>query len=133
MNRFRQAKLNRKNVLFVAAAVVACVVVCAILFWANIKPAVALEQELRCGIVEHTHTDACYEGDFLICEEPAHAHDGNCYIVLLGDNDINDILTLVENNSDRSLEYVITDVVSDALTYNDNMNILIIKMNRCTE
>ena len=122
MNRFRQAKLNRKNVLFVAAAVIACVIVCAILFWANIKPAVALEQELRCGIVEHTHTDACYEGDFLICEEPAHAHDGNCYIVLLGDNDINDILTLVENNSDRSLEYVITDVVSDALTYNDNMN-----------
>lgn len=121
MNRLKQ-QLNRKNLLFVTAIVVVLIAVFAILLSISIKPAVALEQELRCGSTEHTHTDDCYDGDFLICEKTAHAHDGNCYIVLLGDNNINDILTLVENNREHSLEHVITDVVSDALTFNNNIN-----------
>lgn len=85
--------------------------------------AVALEQELRCGMEEHAHTDACYDGDFLVCTKTAHLHDGNCYIVLLNDNDVNSVLTLIDENEDNSLEYAITDEESvSQLTLNKNLN-----------
>lgn len=115
-------KLNIKNIIFYAICAIVCVACCVLLFCHNITHAVALEQEIRCGIDEHTHTDECYSGDFLVCEKPAHSHDGNCYIILLKENDINGILTLLGNNEDHSLEYVITDTMSSALTYNANLN-----------
>lgn len=93
------------------------------LFQMSTIQSVALEQELRCGIEEHAHTDACYDGDFLICKKAAHLHDGNCYIVLLHDNDVNDVLTLIDENEENSLEYAITDEESVSyLTLNENLN-----------
>lgn len=122
MHAFKDRKLNIKSIIFIATMAVLCAAVCVLLFCLNITPAVALEQELRCGIEEHTHTDSCYEGDFQVCTKPAHSHDGNCYIVLLNENDINGILTLLGNSETRSLEYVITDTMSSALTFNTNLN-----------
>lgn len=122
MNAFEVKKLNIKSILFIAIMAVLSAVVCVLLFCLNITPAVALEQEIRCGIDEHTHTDSCYSGDFLVCEKPAHTHDGNCYIILLKDNNINGILTLLGKSETRSLEYVITDTMSSALTFNTNLN-----------
>lgn len=115
-------KLNIKSILFVSLMAVLCVGICALLFCLNITPAVALEQELRCGMEEHRHNDECYEGDFMVCGKKAHSHDGNCYIVLLNENDINEILTLLGQSDDHSLENVITDVMSSALTFNANLN-----------
>ena len=124
MNAFRNSKrqLNIKSILFFAACVVFCIASCVLLFCLNITHAVALEQEIRCGIEEHTHTDSCYDGDFLKCGKSAHTHDGNCYIVLLKENDINTILTLLGNNDNHSLEYVINDTMAMALNFNANLN-----------
>ena len=122
MDAFENRKLNIKSILLIAISVIFCVAVCVLLFCLNITKAVALEQEIRCDIEEHIHMDSCYDGDFLICKKPAHSHDGNCYIVLLNENDINGILTLLGNNETRSLEYVITDTMSSALTFNSNLN-----------
>ena len=122
MNAFENRKLNIKSILLIAISVIFCAAVCVLLFCLNITKAVALEQEIRCDIEEHIHMDSCYDGDFLICKKPAHSHDGNCYIVLLNENDINGILTLLGNSETRSLEYVITDTMSSALTFNTNLN-----------
>ena len=123
MNAFKSKRqLNIKSIVFYAVCVIFCIASCALLFCSNITHAVALEQEIRCGIEEHTHSDICYNGDFLICEKTAHSHDGNCYIVLLKENDINNILTLLGNSESHSLENVITDTMSSALTFNSNLN-----------
>ena len=110
--------------------------------YASMQSSVALEQEVRCGITEHLHGDACYNGDILVCETPEHSHDMNCYIVLLADNDINALLTEIENTESRSLESVIeaaqtaaeetveapeaTETVEEttALVLNDHINTL---------
>lgn len=92
------------------------------LFSLAVTPSIALEQEIRCGIEEHIHDDSCYEGDFLVCEEPAHSHEGNCYIVLLDENDINGVLSLLDSENEYSLEHVIDDVVDSALLFNGNIN-----------
>jgi len=115
-------KLNMKNRVFYATGALLCVAVCVFLFCLNMHHAVALEQEIRCGIEEHIHTDSCYEGDFLVCEKPAHVHDGNCYIVLLKENDINKILSLLGNNDNHSLEQVIDQTMISALNFNTNIN-----------
>ncbi len=81
----------------------------------HIMPTVALEQEARCGITEHIHTDLCFNNDILVCDKTAHVHDTNCYIVLLGENDINDLLTEIDNSDERSLESVIDSTVSNAM------------------
>ncbi len=124
MNAFKKSKqkFNIKSIIFYAIAAVFCVAVCIVSLCLNVTHSVALEQEIRCGVEEHIHTDSCYNGDFLECEKVAHAHDGNCYIVLLKENDINEILTLLTNSSNRSLEYVITDTMSSALNFNSNIN-----------
>ena len=113
---------NIFKILLIAATAVICMFICCVLFMLNITHSVALEQKLRCNISEHIHTDDCYSDEFLICEKPAHSHDGNCYIVLLNENDINDILSLIGNNKKHSLEYVINDVVYSALNFNENLN-----------
>lgn len=124
MNAFKNSirELNIKSIVFYIVCVIFCIAFCVLLFCTNVTHAVALEQEIRCGISEHTHTDSCYNGDFLICDKPAHTHDGNCYIVLLKENDINNILTLLGNSESHSLENVITDTMSSALTFNTNLN-----------
>ena len=123
MNAFKSNRqLNIKSIIFYAVCAIFCIAFCVLLFCTNVTHAVALEQEIRCGIEEHTHNDSCYNGDFLICDKPAHTHDGNCYIVLLKENDINNILTLLGNSESHSLENVITDTMSSALTFNANLN-----------
>ncbi|MBE6903105.1 MAG: Cna B-type domain-containing protein [Ruminococcaceae bacterium] len=124
MDAFKSNKLqlNIRNILFYTVCTLFCVASCVFLFFLSVTHAVALEQEIRCGIEEHTHTDSCYNGDFLTCDKTAHTHDGNCYIVLLKENDINEILTLIGDNDDHSLENVITDTMSTALTFNSNIN-----------
>lgn len=122
MNALKNRKMNIKSILFTAVMIAVCAATCVCLFCLNITKAVALEQELRCGIEEHVHTDGCYDGDFLVCEKPLHSHDRNCYIVLLNENDINGILSLLEEGENRSLESVIADVMTTVLTYNKNLN-----------
>ena len=124
MNAFnaRRGKPNIKSMVFIAITALFCIAACALMFCANISHAVALEQEIRCGISEHTHSDACYDGDFLTCKRVAHTHDGNCYIVLLKENNINTILSLLGAGHNRSLEYVIADVMNTALTFNEDLN-----------
>lgn len=114
-------QFNIKTVLFFSGVGLVCLIACILLFFSNVTHSVALEQELRCGMQAHTHTDECYSGDFLICEKTAHSHDGNCYILLLNENDINGILTLLSNTNNHSLENAITDVVSTAFNFNDNL------------
>lgn len=121
MNAFKFAKLNIKSIAFYALCLVAILLSVTLLLRLNITRTVALEQEIRCGIAEHTHTDACYSEDFLVCEKPSHSHDGNCYIVLLKENDINRILSLLAVNG-HSLENVINDTMSSALVFNESIN-----------
>ncbi len=120
--RYKKQKLNILNWLVYIAAALVCAAACVLMFSVNVIPTVGLEQALRCGMPEHTHGDACYDGDFLICQTAAHVHDGNCYIVLLKENDINGILTLLGGREGRSLEGVIHNVVNTALVYNQNLN-----------
>lgn len=122
MKEFESVKLNRKNWNLIAGVVLFFVISFVIMFCLSITPAVALEQELRCGMEEHVHQDQCYDGDILVCTKQAHTHNGNCYIVLLNENDINEVLSLVEESETQSLETVITDVVTTALTFNSNLN-----------
>ena len=49
--------------------------------YALVLPAITMEQEARCGITAHEHTDACYE-ERLVCQIPEdenHHHDASCY------------------------------------------------------
>ena len=85
MKEFESVKLNRKNWNLIAGIVLFFVISFVIVFCLSITPAVALEQELRCGVEEHVHQDQCYDGDFLVCTKQAHTHNGNCYIVLLNE------------------------------------------------
>lgn len=118
----RKRQSNIKSIVFYAFCAMVCVAAGILLFRHNITHSLALEQEIRCGIEAHTHTDSCYDGDFITCEKPPHTHDGNCYIVLLKENDINGILSLLGSRDSRSLEHVITDTVSSALHFNANIN-----------
>lgn len=122
MFALNKRQFNIKNFITYAALCIFVIAAFLIMFLSNITPSIALEQELRCGMVEHVHTDDCYNEDFLICEKTAHTHDGNCYIVLLKENDINGILTLLSNTSQHSLENAITDVMSTAFNFNENLN-----------
>lgn len=101
--------------------ILAGVLICILFAFISLQDSIALDQEIRCGIQEHTHMDFCYDGDFLVCERTAHAHDGNCYIVLLQENNIDQVLGLMKEKGTNSLEYVIKNVMSDALVRNRNM------------
>lgn len=123
-------KLNIKNRVFYIICIFLCAAICILLFYLNVLHAVALEQEIRCGIEEHIHIDSCYDGDFLVCEKLAHVHDGNCYIVLLQENDINGILSMLGNSDNQSLEYVINDTMASALNFNANINSVEMSLNQ---
>ena len=77
--------------------------------------ALALEQETRCQMEEHVHTDECYVDNVLVCAKKAHTHSESCYLVLLKDNDINTLLTAVDASEDNSLEGVIQNTLTQAL------------------
>lgn len=108
MVRRTAKKSHIKSIAIGVFVLVAVLALSVTMFVVNIKSAAALEQAVRCGIEEHVHTDSCYDGDFLVCKKQAHTHDGNCYIVLLGENNIDTVLDLTDNDS---LEGVIGDVV----------------------
>jgi len=118
----KNKKFNIKSIAFIATVTVLCAAVCVLLFCLNITSTIALDQELRCGIEEHIHTDDCYDGDFQVCKKTAHSHNGNCYIVLLNENNINEIITLLSIGETRSLEHMITDTMTSALNFNANLN-----------
>lgn len=80
----------------------------------------ALEQQARCGAQEHTHTAQCYDQGALTCRLTEHTHSDNCYLVLLEDNDINHVLSQVDQDPENNLENVIHSVVGTALTYNSD-------------
>lgn len=95
-----------------AVAVLVILLVTSLLGAPNISASVvALEQEARCGMEEHIHSDACGE----YCLQKQHAHSKNCYLVLLGDNDINGLLAQVETEESHSLERLIDTALSTAL------------------
>ena len=81
---------------------------------------VSLEQEVRCGLPEHSHGQECYIGGVLICDQKAHLHSQNCYLVLLEDNDINWLLQTMDESGQTSLEGVIDSAMVQALTLNDD-------------
>ena len=114
-------KLTKKKVLSILGTILVGVFISFLFATMSLQHSVALEQKLRCGIQEHAHIDQCYDGDFLVCEQMDHSHDGNCYIVLLQENNIDQLLTLMKEAGTNSLEYVINNVVSDALVKNQNM------------
>lgn len=80
--------------------------------------ALALEQQVRCGMEEHIHTDECYINHVLICGQKAHTHSGDCYLLLLEQNDVNMLLSEMENSEDKSLESLLTGTVNEAIQLN---------------
>ncbi len=111
-----------KSRLITAAAIIIGILLITLLFISNITDTVALEQEVRCGIQEHTHTDECYTDDLLTCTIPEHSHDKNCYLVLLDENDVNAITEQAESDDSKSLDSVIDNVVDSAMSLNANLN-----------
>ncbi|MBR4861382.1 MAG: hypothetical protein IKU09_04200, partial [Firmicutes bacterium] len=80
--------------------------------------ALALEQQVRCGMEEHIHTDECYINHVLVCGQKAHTHSGDCYLLLLEQNDVNLLLSEMENSDDKSLESLLTGTVNEAIQLN---------------
>lgn len=111
-----------KNGLIAAAAILTGLLLITFLFISNITDTVALEQEVRCGMQEHTHTDECYTDDLLTCTIPEHSHDKNCYLVLLNENDVNGIMEQAENDDSNSLDSVIDNVIDSAISFNSSIN-----------
>ncbi len=111
-----------KNGMVIAAAIIIGLFLIVSLFISNITNTVALEQEVRCGIQEHVHTDECYTDDVLTCTIPEHTHDKNCYLVLLNENDVNGIMEQAENDDSNSLNSVIDNVIDSAMSFNTSLN-----------
>ena len=93
---------NKRIWLFVALGVLLLLSVFRAL--GSVTEALALEQQPRCGMTEHLHTESCYINDVLVCRQKAHTHSDSCYPLLLADNDINQLLTQIASTRGRSLE-----------------------------
>ena len=93
---------NKRIWLFVALAVLLLLSV--LRAFGSVTEALALEQQPRCGMTEHLHTESCYINDVLVCRQKAHTHSDSCYPLLLADNDINQLLTQIASTRDKSLE-----------------------------
>ena len=90
----------------------------------SVTEALALEQQPRCGMTEHLHTESCYINDVLICRQKAHTHSDSCYPLLLADNDINQLLTQIASTRDRSLESLLrSDNVRGILVLNKDLRV----------
>lgn len=104
----------RQNLILITVTVISMVLAFVLGINLAMPSVVALEQDARCGMVEHVHRDECYLNNVLICGEKAHTHGENCYLLRLEDNDINRILSEIEADEEKSLEHVITNVVYKA-------------------
>ena len=109
------------NRIWLPVALVLTVLLSIVSFKGLYVQAMALEQQARCGIEEHIHSDGCYINGRFICDTPVHTHTENCYLVLLKDNDINILLTQIEKQPDNALETVIEHSVDSALQLNQNL------------
>lgn len=85
---------------------------------------VALEQSARCGAEEHVHSPVCYQDGVLRCAKVPHTHNRNCYLVLLKDNDINHLLSQIDEDRSHNLETLIHQTLGTALAYNSNLVML---------
>lgn len=77
-------KHRRKRTWYKILSVPICLVVF-VTTYALILPAITMEStpDTYCGIAEHVHTDACYDGDTLICglvTGIVHQHTADCVI-----------------------------------------------------
>ena len=109
---------NRRFYNFIWILVLAVVFLVS-MFGGQRLEAVALEQETRCGQVEHIHTSECYMDSILMCDLKAHTHSDNCYLLRLEDNDINWLLLTVDRSAGKSLESVLNSAMVQTLVLND--------------
>ena len=109
-----------KNRIWIIAASVLVALTTTLNVQAAVLSSVALEQQVRCGLEEHIHTQECYLDELLVCTKKAHTHSENCYLLLLGENNVNALLGSIETAEDNSLDTLIADVVNDAILYEDS-------------
>ena len=114
MKHVKTIGIRPNNRIWIAAWVVVFLLLFPLSLRGGVVSAVALEQSARCGMTEHTHGTACYTGSHLTCLQIQHTHTENCYLVLLRDNDINNLLAQVDADTSNSLEAVISDTVETA-------------------
>ena len=88
----------------------------------TVKDTVALDQQVRCGMQEHTHGEQCYLDGLLLCKQKAHNHTENCYMVLLQDNDVNWLLQTISKSGKQSLEGVLDSTLGQALVLNESLS-----------
>ncbi len=111
----RMRPRSLKNFILILVALVALTASSALGLSSAVSGALALEQAARCGMEEHIHTGECYYGDLLACGRKMHTHTENCYLVLLRDNDVNQLLTLIDDTEEHSLESLIHTTVISAV------------------
>lgn len=95
---------GKNKYIWLFAALGVLLLLSALRVFGSVTEALALEQQPRCGMTEHLHTESCYINDVLVCRQKAHTHSNNCYPLLLADNDINLLLTQIAATRDRNLE-----------------------------
>ncbi len=115
LEKMERVKYRKIGALFMTALFFMFVIIFA--SSCTVLDAIALEQQAECGIEQHEHTNECYEKDLLICGKEAHIHDMNCYLVLLNDNDINDLVTKIDDSDQHSLSGVVDSVITRAITF----------------
>jgi len=110
----KQGKKIRNNIILFAAAVIL-----GLSFITSVDDAVfssvALDQEARCGMEEHQHTDDCYNGSILGCGKEIHTHSSSCYMLLLEENNVNTILEKVDDSEGQTLDNLVADTINQAV------------------
>ena len=112
-------RIHFNNRIWVLVVLAVLLVISAVGASSAFTSSLALEQEARCGMEEHVHTEECYMDDILICGKKMHTHTESCYLVLLKDNNINTLLSKVDQSEDKSLESVIWNTVANAALHWD--------------
>lgn len=112
-------KRHKNRILWLSTTMVVLFVLSIFGLKSSIPTALAMEQATRCGLEEHVHDDDCYIDNVIICQQKAHSHSSNCYLLLLEDNDINMLLTAVSQTEDKNLESLIAGVLGEAVRLND--------------
>lgn len=75
-----RGKQKKRRRVGMAVAAFAVIIVGGVI-WGLIQSGIAMTGEVRCGVEEHTHSDACYTGA-LVCgqeESTGHTHTDACY------------------------------------------------------
>lgn len=120
----RRSKPALKNRILTVAGAVLLVALSVFSIQKTFVSAVALEQTARCGAQEHHHETDCYADGKLTCGQREHTHNRNCYLVLLKDNDINNLLSHIDNDQSHSLEMLIYRTVDTAIHYNSDLAVV---------